>query len=498
MEGIHSLSVKLAVLTGLALTAGCDGGGPREDASSGPQWRAERVTVLAGFDVPESVLVGGRVGAVSVYVSNLQTPPDTYWADDGKGFISLLEADGILKVRRWIESAGATRLSEPKGMCLVDDILHVADIIRVAAFPLDGRRPRVTEIAGARQLNDMAAYGGVAYVSDTGTGKIHKLSQPPRTLKAPQSVNGIAFDEAGRRAWVFVSEMDPAVFRAAKTYWFKSAPGHEGIHGLHTGVFLGGQSQAFVGSACTLEILDEHGACIKRMPQFWGKVSTMRIIPGMGDSLNLLAARKYNGTNNVAVINNQTLDPSPRSFYSVPTGHTHVPGWSSMNRHHLFYEDFDGDGAEEVMSEINGFWNRVTVWSANGAAKYDASFGPGQRIPALNMRDIDTGDLDGDGLPEIVIGTVWKMVVALDGTCEEIWAKRLPAAPNVLACVPPWIVVGCDDGVVRVLDQAGDLIRSAKLSGAPTTIQPVTLDDGRRCVVFGTQSGEVILLDLAE
>ena len=48
-----------------------------------------------------------------------------------------------------------------------------------------------------------------------------------------------------------------AVYRAAKTYWFKSAPGHEGIHGLHTGVFLDGKTQAFVGSACTLEILDE-------------------------------------------------------------------------------------------------------------------------------------------------------------------------------------------------------------------------------------------------
>ncbi len=33
----------------------------------------------------------------------------------------------------------------------------------------------------------------------------------------------IAFDARGQRKWVFTSEMDPAVFRAAKTYWFKSA-----------------------------------------------------------------------------------------------------------------------------------------------------------------------------------------------------------------------------------------------------------------------------------
>ncbi|MHC4643277.1 MAG: hypothetical protein ACYS32_16655, partial [Planctomycetota bacterium] len=99
----------------------------------------------------------------------------------------------------------------------------------------------------------------------------------------------IAFDETGKRKWIFTSVMDLAVFRAAKTYWFKSAPGHEGIHGLFTGNFLNGKSQAFVGSACTLEILDENGKLLRRMPQFWGKVSHFAIIDGPDDTLNLLA-----------------------------------------------------------------------------------------------------------------------------------------------------------------------------------------------------------------
>ncbi len=34
-----------------------------------------------------------------------------------------------------------------------------------------------------------------------------------------------------------LSEMDPAVFRAAKTYWFKSAPGHEGGDIFHNETF---------------------------------------------------------------------------------------------------------------------------------------------------------------------------------------------------------------------------------------------------------------------
>ena len=313
----------------------------------------------------------------------------------------------------------------------------------------------------------------------------------------------IAFNDAGERAWVFVSEMDPAVFRAAKTYWFKSAPGHEGIHGLYTGVFLEGESQAFVGSACTLEILDKDGQLLERMPQFWGKVSTMLVIPGQNDTLNLLTARKYNGTNTVGIINNQTLNPSPRGFYSVPSGHTYMGGWSAMNRHHLFFEDFDGDGAKEVMSEINGTWNRVTVWDANGAAKYDASFGPGKRIPAKFMRDIDVADLTGDGVKDIVVATAGRMLVALTGKCEKLWATRLDATPTVMNCIapadasPPWIVIGYEDGRVEARDHAGALRYSGNVTGAPTTILPLPQAAGGPVMAFGTSKGELALLGFA-
>jgi hypothetical protein len=283
----------------------------------------------------------------------------------------------------------------------------------------------------------------------------------------------IAFRPNGDRAWVFTSEMDPAVFQAAKTYWFKSAPGHEGIHGLYTGTFLQGRSQVFVGSACTLEILNEHGKLVQRMPQFWGKVSHFTIIDGPDNSLNLLASRKYNGTNRVAMINNQTLDPRVRGFDGVPKGVTYVGGWSSMNRHHLFYVDLDGDGVKEVMSEINGTWNRITVWRADGQPLYDASFGPGDRIPARNMRDVDVCDLDGDETLEIVTATSLGLVVALDHQCRKVWATRLNNPPTVLKCVPrddgpSCIVVGCENGEVLLLDAMGKVTHRGEMLGSPT------------------------------
>ena len=320
--------------------------------------------------------------------------------------------------------------------------------------------------------------------------------EPQLLLVGCADEKAIAFDLQGKRRWVFVSEMDPAVFRAAKTYWFKSAPGHEGIHGLHTGQFIDGKSQAFVGSACTLEILDENGNLVRRMPQFWGKVSQFAIIDGPEGSLNLLAARKYNGTNTVAIINNRTLDPRPRGFYGVPKGATYVPGWSSMNRHHLFYVDLDGDGSKEVVSEINGTWNRVTVWQANGKPLYDASFGAGERIPVMNMRDLAIADLDGDGDQEILTATAAGLVVALDHQCRKLWARRLASPVTVMVCVVPQgqklplILVGSQDGSVTLLDGKGTPLRRGLVNGRPTGIATFATAQSGPLVLLTTNRGQ--------
>jgi hypothetical protein len=116
----------------------------------------------------------------------------------------------------------------------------------------------------------------------------------------------IAFDAGtGKRQWVFTSEMDPAVFRAAKTYWFKSAPGHEG--------------------------LDENGALVQRLPVFWGPGLKFALIDGPDGSIHLLIARRPTDWHDLAVVSNRTLDLTPRSFDGVPPGHTYVRGWGGMS-----------------------------------------------------------------------------------------------------------------------------------------------------------------------
>ena len=297
----------------------------------------------------------------------------------------------------------------------------------------------------------------------------------------------IAFDIAsGERRWSFTSEMDAAVWRAAKTYWFKSAPGHEGIHGLHTGIFLNGESQAFVGSACTLEILDEEGGLIERLPVFWGPGTEFALIDGPEESIDLLIARQPTDSHALAVVNNRELDPKRRSFNGVPAGHANIGGWACMSRKHIFYEDMAGEGEKVVVSEINGTWNRVTVWAEDGTPLHSVNFGPGGSIPAQNVTDLDVDDLDRDGKKEIVAALASGYVIAFDHRCEKIWAKRLASPPAVLQCIEGEIWIGCRDGGLVVLDGGGEVVKRGDVRGRPIRIEH--LGDG---VLLGTEEGEV-------
>jgi hypothetical protein len=163
----------------------------------------------------------------------------------------------------------------------------------------------------------------------------------------------------------------------------------------------------------------------------------------------------------------------------------------------LFYENLDGDGEKEVISEINGTWNRVTVWTRNGKALYDASFGPSERIPAKNMRDLEVADLDGDGKKEILAATSSGLVVALDHRCRKLWAQRLSSPPVLMKCsqskasARPLILVACEDGSVQALNASGEPARGGQLNGVPTCVTSLTGPSEGQRIGFGTSKGEI-------
>ena len=192
----------------------------------------------------------------------------------------------------------------------------------------------------------------------------------------------------------------------------------------------------------------------------------------------------------MAVVNNRELDPKQRSFRDVPEGHTNIGGWACMSRKHIFYEDLDGDGRKEVVSEINGTWNRVTVWTEDGRALHNVHLGPGERIPTDNVRDFDVVDLGGDGRKTLLAALSGGLVLALNHRCENVWSRRLPSPPAVMAAVGAGVdarvVAGCEDGALVVLDGGGDVVQSGRTNGRPTCIE--TVDE---TVVTATDQGEI-------
>jgi len=191
------LAAALCLALALSLTA-CESrrGAAPAPASNPAPWRLEKLSLLRGFDAPECVAVDERRD--QVYVSNIETKTGGYWEKDEKGFISLMEGEGMLKKLRWKDSTEECPLSAPKGMCACEGLLYVADIDHVTTYDLAGETVKTVEIPGAAMLNDAVAYKGFAYVSDTKTGKIWKLGLPMSQIKGPPSANGLAFDASGR------------------------------------------------------------------------------------------------------------------------------------------------------------------------------------------------------------------------------------------------------------------------------------------------------------
>jgi len=116
---------------------------------------------------PESVLYDNDRDVI--FVSNINGAPDE---KDGNGFISILNPDGKLKTKNWVEG-----LNAPKGMAIFNNKLYVADIDNLVVIDIE--KEKVVENYNAPNavfLNDVAACkNGMIFVTDTRTNKVHVL-----------------------------------------------------------------------------------------------------------------------------------------------------------------------------------------------------------------------------------------------------------------------------------------------------------------------------------
>lgn len=176
----------------ILLVSGCEVPEAETDGemATGDTSRVELTEVWSldeGLDWPESAFYDAERGVI--YVSNIGGDPSE---KDGNGYISTVSPEGEMLEQQW-----ATGFDAPKGLALVDGTLYVSDIDELVA--VDVSTGEITDQYPAEDatfLNDVAAdESGVVYVTDSGTGRIHRLEDDSFTVWVDdprvQSPNGV-------------------------------------------------------------------------------------------------------------------------------------------------------------------------------------------------------------------------------------------------------------------------------------------------------------------
>jgi len=135
--------------------------------------------------VPESVMPDFKKGIM--YISLIDGAP---FDVDGKGGVGILGLDGKNLNQTWI-----TGLNAPKGLGRYGNTLYVADLSDVVVINIaKGSIQKKIKVDSAIGLNDVTVTDkGVVYVSDSKTGKIHKIENGIATtyLTDMKGANGV-------------------------------------------------------------------------------------------------------------------------------------------------------------------------------------------------------------------------------------------------------------------------------------------------------------------
>jgi hypothetical protein len=129
---------------------------------------------IGGLKQPESVIADGGF----LYVSNVNGDPA---AKDSNGFISKLEPGGKI-----IDSKFIVGLNAPKGLCIANNIIYVADIDRVVGYDLSTKK-KVLQCRllnnKTKFLNDICFDGKeTIYVTATDINDIFAINVKTKTI----------------------------------------------------------------------------------------------------------------------------------------------------------------------------------------------------------------------------------------------------------------------------------------------------------------------------
>jgi len=163
----------------------------------GGGWRAEKLAVVKGIRIPESLALDRAGGCV--LVSNCEGDPDKSWEDDGDGFISRMTPEGKMLDKYWIRSKPGAVLNDPKGLAIFNGFLYICDNKRLVRVPLDrSRGPEEIKLDTTDIFCDPLAWGEHLYVGYGGPEKVifkFKRSGEVSMIKGVASINGLAHDD---------------------------------------------------------------------------------------------------------------------------------------------------------------------------------------------------------------------------------------------------------------------------------------------------------------
>jgi hypothetical protein len=141
------------------------------------EWQTDSV-----LKTPESVLYDGLNHIL--YFSNIGGAPE---AKTGQGSIGKLGLDGKLIELEWVKG-----LKAPKGLGRYNDMLYAACMDEVVVIDIpSGKIVKNIAVAGAQLLNDISVDArGIVYVSDTKTGKVHRIEKDGTVSTYAEGITG--------------------------------------------------------------------------------------------------------------------------------------------------------------------------------------------------------------------------------------------------------------------------------------------------------------------
>ncbi len=284
-----------------------------------------------------------------------------------------------------------------------------------------------------------------------------------------------AVDLTGKKIWDFTSEMAPEVLKVGP-YWHKSAL--PGIRSIRIAELVPGKEQIFIGSAGTLEVLDQNGKFEKRLYIQYGPVDNMAVLPAEdGNAASLLLIRSTGGWPLVHSVSpdlkvkniGMTLDASSTDMGTF--------GFSSVGKTILFPVRFTEGGPLRLVGDFSGAHNRVMVWDRNGKALTDANLGIDKAGSAVapygsvcaeqrHIKFIGVDDFDGDGAKEIAAVTRRKRIFFWNPEMKLKQMVVLPGIPLTGAVSRGKVFIGFEDGRIYSADGNGILSLNGCLNGA--------------------------------